>query len=63
MKVVRTYIPERGVVAFLRFLDESLLLESVREVAVSVGEVWLKFDRAPVGVDGEVNQSVNREKR
>lgn len=57
MKVVWD-IPERRIVTFLRFLDESLLLESVGEVAVRVRKVGLELDRAPVSVDGEVNQPV-----
>ena len=48
--------PERRVVAFLRLLHQSLLLEGVGEVAVGVREVGLQLYGAAVRVDGQVDQ-------
>ena len=45
------------VVAFLCFLDLSLFLECISQVAVRIWEVWLKLNGTSVGVDGEIDES------
>ncbi len=50
-------LPERGVVALLRLLHQSLLLEGVGQVAVGVREVGLQLDGTSVGVDRKVDQA------
>ena len=49
---------EGGVVTLLGLRHQPLLLEGVGQVTIGVGEVGLKLDGPPVGVNSEVNETL-----